>query len=650
MPARGGGCDRRRTHGGGTGPDRLRADGRPFAAPKGVPEYFPPESAGFEYVRNTLQTAADRAGYGLIELPVFEETGLYARGVGESTDVVSKEMYTFADRGDRSVTLRPEGTAGVVRAVIEHGLDRAGLPVKLRYAGPFFRYERPQAGRYRQLQQVGVEAIGVDDPALDAEVIAVADEGFRALGLTGYRLELTSLGDADCRPAYGELLRDFLAGLDLDEPTRHRAQLNPLRVLDDKRPEVRALVAEAPLLVDHLSPASAAHHAAVKQHLDDLGVAYVENPRMVRGLDYYTKTTFEFVHDGLGAQSGIGGGGRYDGLMAVLGGQPLSGVGYGIGVDRTLLACRVEGMDAPWSEARCDVFGVPLGDAARSRLVVIAAGLRRAGVRVDLAYGGRGLKGAMKAADRSGARVRPGAGRARPRGRAGRAQGPGDGGPDAGAAGRCRRRGGRRAGLVLSPCGSRAVFRHEVPGREEDPAMPQHPTSEHPTSQRPSRQQSLSTHELTERVESGDVDTVLVVFTDMQGRLQGKRVHAQYFLDEVSTHGTEGCNYLLAVDVDMNTVSGYEMSSWEQGYGDFVHRPRTSTTLRRRRGCPASAMVQCDLAWLDGTPVRQSPRQVLRPRSTRRRGSGSPPSPAPSWSSSCSRHLRGRRGTRTTGA
>jgi histidyl-tRNA synthetase len=387
----------------GTATDRPTS----FAAPKGVPEYYPPESAGFEHVRNTLQTAADRAGYGLVELPVFEDTGLYARGVGESTDVVSKEMYTFADRGDRSVTLRPEGTAGVVRAVIEHGLDRGGLPVKLRYAGPFFRYERPQAGRYRQLQQVGVEAIGVDDPALDAEVIAVADEGFRALGLTGYRLELTSLGDADCRPAYGALLRDFLAGLDLDEATRERARVNPLRVLDDKRPEVRAQLTDAPLLVDHLSPAAAEHHAAVKQYLDDLGVAYVENPRMVRGLDYYTKTTFEFVHDGLGAQSGIGGGGRYDGLMAVLGGQPLSGVGYGIGVDRTLLACRVEGLwgsAAPWSTARCDVFGVPLGDAARRRLVVLSAALRRAGVRVDLAYGGRGLKGAMKAADRSGAR------------------------------------------------------------------------------------------------------------------------------------------------------------------------------------------------------------------------------------------------------
>ncbi|AEA25747.1 Histidyl-tRNA synthetase [Pseudonocardia dioxanivorans CB1190] len=383
----------------GTTPGTGRA--QPFAAPKGIPEYLPAD--GFVRVRDALVAAADRAGYGHIELPVFEDTGLYARGVGESTDVVSKEMYSFADRGERSVTLRPEGTAGVVRAVIEHGLDRGGLPVKLRYAGPFFRYERPQAGRYRQLQQVGVEAIGVDDPALDAEVIAVADEGFRSLGLTGYRLELTSLGDADCRPPYRERLQEFLAGLPLDEATRHRAAINPLRVLDDKRPEVRALLADAPLLVDHLSEASAAHHAAVKRHLDDLGVAYVENPRMVRGLDYYTKTTFEFVHDGLGAQSGIGGGGRYDGLMEVLGGQPLSGVGFGIGVDRTLLACRAEGVaidDAP----RVDVFCVPLGDAARDRLVVVAAKLRAAGVRVDIAYGGRGLKGSMKAADRSGAR------------------------------------------------------------------------------------------------------------------------------------------------------------------------------------------------------------------------------------------------------
>src|SRR4029079_9424908 len=243
-----------------------------FQARKGVPDYLPPDSAQFVGVRDGLLDAARRAGYGDVELPIFEDTALFARGVGESTDVVSKEMYTFADRGDRSVTLRPEGTAGGVRAVIEHRLERAALPVKLRYAGPFFRYERPQAGRYRQFQQVGVEAVGVDDPALDAEVIAVADEGFRALGLRGYRLELTSLGDADCRPAYREVLQEVLAGLPLDDATRTRARINPLRVLDDKRPEVRDRLADAPLLVDHLSPASADHHAAVKQHLDDLGV------------------------------------------------------------------------------------------------------------------------------------------------------------------------------------------------------------------------------------------------------------------------------------------------------------------------------------------------------------------------------------------
>jgi histidyl-tRNA synthetase len=371
-----------------------------FAAPKGIPEYVGPE---FVAVRDTLVREADRAGYANLELPVFEDTALYARGVGESTDVVSKEMYTFADRGGRTVTLRPEGTAGVVRSVIEHGLDRGTLPVKLRYTGPFFRYERPQAGRYRQLQQVGVEAIGVDDPALDAEVLAVADAGFRALGLTGYRLEITSLGDATTRPAYRAELTRFLEKLDLDEATRERARINPLRVLDDKRPEVRSQLADAPLMMDHLSDEAAAHHRTVLRYLDDLGVAYTENPWMVRGLDYYTKTTFEFVHDGLGSQSGIGGGGRYDGLMAELGGQPLSGVGFGLGVDRTLLACQAEGLEVAPAR-RVEVFGVPLGEAARDRLVGIVGALRRGGIRADLAYGGRGLKGAMKAADRSGAR------------------------------------------------------------------------------------------------------------------------------------------------------------------------------------------------------------------------------------------------------
>ncbi len=375
-----------------------------FQAPKGVPDYLPPESAEFVAVRDGLLAVARRAGYGDIELPVFEDTALFARGVGESTDVVSKEMYTFADRGERSVTLRPEGTAGVMRAVIEHGLDRGALPVKLCYAGPFFRYERPQAGRYRQLQQVGVEAIGVDDPALDAEVIAVADAGFRALGLDGFRLEITSLGDDACRPRYRELLQEFLFGLDLDEATRERAAINPLRVLDDKRPAVKALTAAAPAMLDHLSDAATAHFDTVLAHLDALGVPYVINPRLVRGLDYYTKTTFEFIHDGLGAQSGIGGGGRYDGLMAQLGGQDLSGIGFGLGVDRTMLALRAEGK-AVGDAGRCEVFGVPLGEQAKLELAALAAALRTAGVRVDMAYGDRGVKAAMRAADRSGARL-----------------------------------------------------------------------------------------------------------------------------------------------------------------------------------------------------------------------------------------------------
>lgn len=375
-----------------------------FQAPKGVPDYLPPDSAAFVAVRDGLLRAARSAGYGDIELPIFEDTALFARGVGESTDVVSKEMYTFADRGDRSVTLRPEGTASVMRAVIEHGLDRGALPVKLCYAGPFFRYERPQAGRYRQLQQVGVEAIGVDDPALDAEVITVADAGFRSLGLDGFRLEITSLGDDTCRAQYREVLQEFLFGLDLDEATRARAALNPLRVLDDKRPEVRELTAGAPLMLDYLSDGATQHFDTVLAYLDAVGVPYAVNPRLVRGLDYYTKTTFEFVHDGLGAQSGIGGGGRYDGLMTQLGGADLSGIGFGLGVDRTLLALQSEGKSVGDTN-RCEVFGVPLGDRAKLELARLAAQLRAGGVRVDFAYGDRGIKGAMRAADRSGARI-----------------------------------------------------------------------------------------------------------------------------------------------------------------------------------------------------------------------------------------------------
>ena len=373
-----------------------------ISAPKGVSEYTPPRSSAFEFVREALIEPARKAGYQLIELPVFEDTDLFKRGVGESTDVVSKEMYTFEDRGGRSITLRPEGTAGVMRSVIEHGLDRGQLPVKVWYAGQFFRAERPQAGRYRQFYQVGIEAIGLDDPGIDAEVIAIADAGFKALGLKQYRLEITSLGDAQSRAAHKVELLKFISTLDLDEATTARAAINPLRLFDDKREEMKMAMAGAPLLVDYLSDASRAHFAQVTAYLDALKISYTLNPRMVRGLDYYTGTTFEFVHDLLGAQSGIGGGGRYDGLMELLGGQSLSGIGFGLGVDRALLAAEAEGVIATDAFVS-DLFIIPLGDGAKLPALTIATDLRTKGKRVEIAYGDRALKGAMKGADKSGA-------------------------------------------------------------------------------------------------------------------------------------------------------------------------------------------------------------------------------------------------------
>ncbi|CAB5109029.1 MAG: histidine--tRNA ligase [Actinobacteria bacterium] len=372
-------------------------------APKGVSEYVPPRSKLFEFVRESLIAPARLAGYQLMELPVFEDTELFSRGVGASTDVVTKEMYTFTDRGDRSITLRPEGTAGAMRAVIEHGLDRGRLPVKIWYSGAYFRAERPQAGRYRQFYQVGIEAIGLDDPAIDAEVIAIADAGFKSIGLKQYRLEITSLGDAQSRAAHRVELLKFIATLDLDEATAARALINPLRLFDDKREDMKKAMAQAPLLMDYLSDASRKHFEEVKKYLDVLGISFELNPRMVRGLDYYTGTTFEFVHDLLGAQSGIGGGGRYDGLMAELGGQELSGIGFGLGVDRALLAAEAEGVIAADGFVS-DLFIIPLGDGAMQKVLELATHLRNAGKIVEIAFGDRSLKAAMKSADKSGAR------------------------------------------------------------------------------------------------------------------------------------------------------------------------------------------------------------------------------------------------------
>jgi histidyl-tRNA synthetase len=373
-----------------------------FQAPKGVSEYVPPRSSAFAWVRSTLENTISSAGYQLLELPIFEDTDLFAR-IGASTDVVSKEMYTFEDRGGRSITLRPEGTVGALRAVNEHGLDRGSLPAKVYYCGPFFRAERPQKGRYRQFYSIGIEAIGTHDAALDAEVIAIADAGFKKLGLSKYRLEMTSLGDAESRAAHRVDLVKFIAGLDLDEETKERAKLNPLRLFDDKRDEVRVQMAKAPVLLDYLSPESKANFAEVQNHLTALGIAFTINPRMVRGLDYYTGTTFEFVHVLLGAQSGIGGGGRYDGLMGEIGGQNITGIGFGIGLDRALLAVEAEGVVIPETFVS-DLFIIPMGLPAKSAALKCAADLRSAGFKVELAFGDRALKTAMKTADKSGAR------------------------------------------------------------------------------------------------------------------------------------------------------------------------------------------------------------------------------------------------------
>lgn len=374
-----------------------------FRAPKGTYDLLPPDSSRALAVREAMTSSVMRAGYDYVETPIFEDTELFTRGVGESTDVVTKEMYTFDDRGGRSITLRPEGTAPVVRAAIEGGLDRGQLPAKLYYSGSFFRYERPQAGRYRHFWQVGAEALGTEDPAVDAELIVLAMDAYTVLGLRDVRLLLNSLGCRECRPAYRAALQDYLRQLDLDAETRQRIEVNPLRVLDDKRPEIQALLVGAPLVTDHLCATCKAFHEEVRRLLADADVTFVDEPRLVRGLDYYTRTLFEFVHDGIGAQSAIGGGGRYDGLSELIGGPSLPGVGWALGVDRTALAMRAEGIAQP-ARGRIGVFAVPLGYDARRAAFRLVTMLRRAGVGADMAYGGKGLKGAMKAADRSGAR------------------------------------------------------------------------------------------------------------------------------------------------------------------------------------------------------------------------------------------------------
>ncbi|MFJ5710462.1 MULTISPECIES: histidine--tRNA ligase [unclassified Streptomyces] len=375
-----------------------------FKAPKGTYDLIPPFSATYLAVRDAIAAPVRRAGYGYVETPGFEDVNLFARGVGESTDIVTKEMYAFETKGGSKLALRPEGTASVLRAALEASLHKQGnLPVKLWYSGSYYRYERPQKGRYRHFSQVGAEAIGAEDPALDAELIILADEAYRSLGLRNFRILLNSLGDKECRPVYREALQTFLRGLDLDEETLRRAEINPLRVLDDKRADVQKQLVDAPLLRDYLCDACKEYHEQVRELITAAGVVFEDDPKLVRGLDYYTRTTFEFVHDGLGSQSAVGGGGRYDGLSEMIGGPSLPSVGWALGVDRTVLALEAEGveLDLP---ATTSVFAVALGEEARRVLFGKVTELRRAGIAADFAFGGKGLKAAMKAANRSGAR------------------------------------------------------------------------------------------------------------------------------------------------------------------------------------------------------------------------------------------------------
>lgn len=371
-------------------------------APKGTFDVLPAEMAGrVALIEHAAAPAFERAGYGRIETPIFEDTALFARGVGESTDVVAKEMYSFTDQGDRSITLRPEGTAPICRAYIEHGMHKLAQPVKLWYTGPFFRQEAPQAGRFREFFQIGCEALGSDEPLVDAESIALLAGLLDEAGVGDYRLRLSSLGSAPERAAYGDLLRAFLREheAELSADVRERIELNPLRAFDAKHEGTQAVMANAPLLLDHISDADREHFEHVKSLLDAIGVGYEEDGTLVRGLDYYTRTVFEFTSDKLGSQSGLGGGGRYDGLVELLGGPPTPGVGWAAGIERILQAAG----DAPREQKRSAqprVF-VALGENAEPAFAFeLAHRLREVGLPTIVEQAGRSLKGQFKHAAR----------------------------------------------------------------------------------------------------------------------------------------------------------------------------------------------------------------------------------------------------------
>jgi histidyl-tRNA synthetase len=368
-----------------------------FKAPRGTFDVLPERMTQRERLLRTAHEIFGRAGYDWMMTPSFEDTALFERGVGQSTDIVRKEMFTFEDKGGRSLTLRPEGTAPICRAYVEHGMHKLAQPVKLAYSGPFFRHERPQAGRYRQFHQIGAEAIGSDSALADAEVITLFSDLVEELGVPGVELRLGSLGSIEARREYLDELRSHLRSRsgELSEDVSERIEINPLRAFDSDHAGTRAVMADAPQLLDHLNQADAEHFEQVKELLGAASVAFTIDPTLVRGLDYYTRTIFSFVCDRLGAQSEIGGGGRYDGLISQLGGPDTPAIGWAAGVERILLALD-EQVEAPGR----DLFIAVESEDQRTRAVALAGELRRAGISVEIDLAGRSIKGQLKQADR----------------------------------------------------------------------------------------------------------------------------------------------------------------------------------------------------------------------------------------------------------
>ncbi len=373
-----------------------------FQAPRGTLDWFGARAGLRRAVLDAAREVFESAGYGQVVTPTFEDTGVFARTSGEGSDVVRKEMYSFTDRSGRPLTLRPEGTAGVMRAYLEH-MTRLPQPVKVWYEVPMFRYAAVQKGRYREHYQFGVEAIGSDDPAVDAEQIGLQRRWYERVGVRGLQLLLNSIGDGRCRPAYLQLLVSYLDehADELCDECRERRDLNPLRTFDCKEKGCRAVMAGAPKITDHLCEECAAHFADVRAHLDARGVAYTVDPGLVRGLDYYTRTAWEWQWNELGAQSALSGGGRYDGLAEQLGGRPTPGVGFGAGVERLVLTLEEMGA-GPATQRPLDVLFAVLADDARPRVHALMDDVRAAGLRCDAAYGGRRLKRALELADRRG--------------------------------------------------------------------------------------------------------------------------------------------------------------------------------------------------------------------------------------------------------